>query len=127
MLPPDPTSPPRESCPADSREILGHLGDKWSLEVVSLLRTGPMRFNELRRGVEGISQRMLTLTLRGLERDGLVNRTITPTRPPRVDYELSPLGITLTEPLSALMNWVVSNREAVEQARQQFDQRQEME
>src|SRR6188508_3385488 len=83
-----------ESCPA-VRDVLNRVGDKWSVQIVALLGDGRMRFSELRRAIEGISQRMLTLTLRGLERDGLVTRTIFPTIPPRVDYELTTLGRTL--------------------------------
>src|SRR5438477_11568106 len=89
------------ACPA-VRDVLKRVGDKWSIQVVALLRDGPKRFSELRRLVEGVSQRMLTLTLRGLERDGLVERSVEPTIPPRVDYELTDLGRTLLEPVMAL-------------------------
>jgi DNA-binding HxlR family transcriptional regulator len=81
-------------------DVLARVGDKWTVYVVGHLRGGPMRFNEIRRAIGGISQRMLTLTLRGLERDGLVTRTVYPTIPPRVDYELTELGRTLIEPLA---------------------------
>jgi DNA-binding HxlR family transcriptional regulator len=84
-----------------AREVLNLVGDKWSVLVVSLLGNGPCRFSELRRTIEGISQRMLTLTLRGLERDGLVTRTVFPTIPPKVEYALTPLGHTLLEPVRA--------------------------
>ena len=87
--------------PADCRavsDVLARIGDKWSVLVVSRLGDGPLRFNELRRSIGGISQRMLTLTLRGLERDGLITRTVFPTIPPRVDYALTPLGRDLLEP-----------------------------
>lgn len=83
-------------------DLLARVGDKWTVLVVGTLCSGPMRFNEIRRAVDGISQRMLTLTLRGLERDGLVTRTVFPTIPPRVDYELTELGRTLKEPLNTL-------------------------
>jgi DNA-binding HxlR family transcriptional regulator len=109
-----------DECRAIS-EVLARVGDKWSVLVVSVLGGGPQRFNELRRGLGSISQRMLTLTLRGLERDGLVKRTIFPTIPPRVDYELTPLGRSLLDPVTALSAWARSNRPAIEKARQRFD------
>src|SRR5439155_110147 len=90
-----------EDCRAVS-EVLARVGDKWTVLVVIALGEGPKRFNELRRGLGSISQRMLTLTLRGLERDGLVTRTVFPTIPPRVDYELTKLGHSLLEPPSAV-------------------------
>jgi DNA-binding HxlR family transcriptional regulator len=105
------------------REVLKLVGDKWSLLLVFQLSEGPKRFSELRRSVEGISQRMLTLTLRGLERAGLVTRTVYPTVPPRVDYALTPLGRTLREPVSALAAWAGRSREKMQLAREQFDQR----
>jgi DNA-binding HxlR family transcriptional regulator len=89
--------------------------------VVGLLKDGPMRFNEIRRTINGISQRMLTLTLRGLERDGLVTRTVYPTIPPRVDYELTGLGRTLMVPLLAIAEWARANRPAIVEARKAFD------
>lgn len=106
------------------REVLSLVGDKWSVQVVAMLGRGPMRFSELRRSVDGISQRMLTLTLRGLERDGLVTRLVTPTVPPRVDYELTKLGRTLLEPVSGLVQWAGRNREKLQSARNEFDARQ---
>ena len=109
-----------EDCQAVA-EILARIGDKWTVFVVELLRDGPMRFNELRRAIGGISQRMLTLTLRGLERDGLVTRTVFPTIPPRVDYELTRLGNTLYEPLAAIGTWAREHRLAIAQARKAFD------
>lgn len=109
-----------ESCLA-VREVLNLVGDKWSVLIVSLLRDGPKRFSELRRMIEGISQRMLTLTLRGLERDGLVTRTVTPTIPPRVDYELTKLGRTLLEPVLALGTWAEKHRVEMQDARDRFD------
>lgn len=102
-------------------DVLSRIGDKWTVYVVGLLSNGPMRFNELKRAVGGISQRMLTLTLRGLERDGLVTRTVYPTIPPRVDYELTDLGRTLIETLASLGEWAIKNRPAVEKARRSFD------
>jgi DNA-binding HxlR family transcriptional regulator len=102
-------------------EVLARVGDKWSVLVVGTLGRGPRRFNELRRDIEGISQRMLTLTVRGLERDGLITRTVTPSIPPRVDYALTELGHSLLEPVAALGAWAVNNRTTVDAARQAFD------
>ncbi len=101
--------------------ILARIGDKWSILVVSLLGDGPMRFNELRRRIGGISQRMLTLTLRGLERDGYLTRTVFPSVPPRVDYELTALGHSLLVPVRALGAWAVQNAGAIEEAQRRFD------
>lgn len=106
---------------ATVREVLDRVGDKWSLYIVGALREGPKRFNELKREVGGISQRMLTLTLRGLERDGLLTRTVFPTIPPRVDYELTELGQTLMEPVMGLVAWAERSMVRIEAARQQFD------
>jgi DNA-binding HxlR family transcriptional regulator len=105
------------------REVLNRVGDKWSILVVTLLNDGPRRFSELRRTIEGISQRMLTLTLKGLERDGLVTRTVFPTIPPRVDYELTRLGKTLLEPVVALAAWAEKNRFDIQEARDRFDKK----
>jgi DNA-binding HxlR family transcriptional regulator len=113
----------KETCPA-VREVLHRVGDKWSVQIVALLGDGSMRFSELRRSIEGISQRMLTLTLRGLERDGLVTRTVFPEIPPRVDYELTRLGKTLLEPISALADWAAEYRTSIQEARERFDTRQ---
>jgi DNA-binding HxlR family transcriptional regulator len=110
--------------PGDCRaisDVLARIGDKWSVLVVSRLGSGSMRFNELRRSIGGISQRMLTLTLRGLERDGLVTRTVFPTIPPRVDYALTPLGRDLLEPVSALGEWATRNQAKIARAREKFD------
>ena len=104
-----------------SATYLARVGDKWSVLVVSRLGEGPVRFNELRRSIGGISQRMLTLTLRGLERDGLVTRTVFPTIPPRVDYELTSLGRDLLDPVSALGAWAIRNQAKIARAREQFD------
>lgn len=101
--------------------VLARIGDKWSVLIVSRLGARPMRFNELKREIGGISQRMLTLTLRGLERDGLITRTIFPTIPPRVDYELTALGRSLLEPVMALSAWALKNIGKIETARAKFD------
>jgi len=103
------------------REVLNRVGDKWSVLIVQLLAGGPKRFSELRRAIEGISQRMLTLTLKGLERDGLVTRTVYPTIPPRVEYELTGLGRTLRKPIQALAQWAQENREQIQQSRDRYD------
>lgn len=105
------------------REVLDRVGDKWSVLIVRLLADGPKRFSELRRTIEGISQRMLTLTLKGLERDGLVTRTVFPTVPPRVEYELTDLGRTLRKPIQTLAKWAQDNRERIQLARYRYDAR----
>jgi DNA-binding HxlR family transcriptional regulator len=105
--------------------ILSRVGDKWSVLVIMMLFKGPKRFNEIKRLIGGISQRMLTLTLRGLERDGLVTRTVFPTIPPRVDYELTDLGRGLSEPVMALGTWAMDHLEEIEAARVRFDARNE--
>src|SRR6188768_3860664 len=109
-----------EDCRAVS-EVLSRVGDKWTVLVVGELGNGRKRFNEIRRALGSISQRMLTLTLRGLERDGLVTRTMFPTVPPRVDYELTKLGRSLLEPVSGIGLWARQNRERIQEARQRFD------
>jgi DNA-binding HxlR family transcriptional regulator len=101
--------------------VLARIGDKWSVLIVSRLGKRVLRFSELKREIGGISQRMLTLTLRGLERDGLVTRTIFPTIPPRVDYELTTLGRSLLVPVSALGEWAIRNIGRIESARARFD------
>jgi DNA-binding HxlR family transcriptional regulator len=101
--------------------LLSRIGDKWTVLVVSELGEGSKRFNELRRQIPSVSQRMLTLTLRNLERDGLVNRTVTPTIPPRVDYELTELGRSLLEPVNALSAWALDHVEAIHGAQARFD------
>ena len=103
--------------------VLARVGDKWSVFVIMLLIDGPQRFNELKRRIGGISQRMLTLTLRGLERDGLVTRTVFPTIPPRVDYELTDLGRGLAKPVQALGQWAFAHLPEIEGARKRFDAR----
>lgn len=110
--------------PGDCRaisEVLSRVGDKWTVLVVETLGSGPKRFNELRRALGSISQRMLTLTLRALERDGLVTRTVFPTIPPRVDYELTKLGRSLLVPVNGLSAWARANRPAMDAARAKFD------
>ncbi|MFC3693741.1 winged helix-turn-helix transcriptional regulator [Chenggangzhangella methanolivorans] len=103
--------------------VLARVGDKWSVLVVTILADGPRRFNELKRQIGGVSQRMLTLTLRGLERDGLVTRTVTPSIPPRVDYELTDLGRSLQRHAIALAGWAIENQSVIEGARKAFDER----
>lgn len=105
------------------RDLLDRLGDKWSLLVVELLGDGTRRFSELRREIDGISQRMLTLTLRHLERDGLVRRTVFPVVPPRVDYELTPLGATLLAAVEPLVTWTRVHRDEIATARTAYDER----
>nr|WP_210277591.1 helix-turn-helix domain-containing protein [Microvirga lupini] len=100
---------------------MSRVGDKWSVQVVVQMGEGPKRFNELRRAVTGISQRMLTLTLRGLERDGLVTRTVYPTIPPRVDYQLTGLGCSLLKTVRGLGDWAIQNRDEILAARRRFD------
>jgi DNA-binding HxlR family transcriptional regulator len=111
-----------ESCQPVT-EILNRIGDKWSVEVVRHLGGGKLRFSELRRTLGGISQKMLTTTLRSLERDGFVARTVFPTIPPRVEYELTELGQDLWKPVAALGEWAHRNRSRVEAARAAFDRR----
>ncbi len=118
---PDAPQEERSECPL--RDVLDRVGDKWSVLVVILLRGGRMRFSELRRSIDGISQRMLTQTLRQLERDGLVDRTVYPEVPVRVEYELTPLGVTLNEPLSALAGWAETNRTVILSNRVAYDSR----
>ncbi len=103
--------------------VLARVGDKWSVLIVMLLGDGPKRFNELKRLVGGISQRMLSLTLRGLERDGLVTRTVTPTVPIRVDYALTDLGRSLWTPVEALGAWARRHHPTIKAARQRYDER----
>lgn len=104
-----------EQCPVT--DVLRRVGDKWSILVIVLLGKRPYRFNELHRGIETISQRMLTRTLRGLEADGLVHREVFPTIPPSVEYSLTPLGRSLLVPLSALADWVMEHRAEIAETR----------
>jgi DNA-binding HxlR family transcriptional regulator len=103
-------------------QILERIGDKWTIMIVGALSRGPMRFNALQRAIPGLSHKMLTVTLRGLERDGLVKRTAYPTIPPRVDYELTPQGLSLHEPLLTLASWARSQRDYIEASRKGFDE-----
>ena len=119
-VPPRKRKEPSGDCLA-VREVLNRVGDKWSVLVIELLGRGPQRFSDLRRSIEGISQRMLTLTLRGLERDGLVTRTVFATIPPSVEYALSPLGRTLLAPVCGLAAWAQRNRDEIQAARERFD------
>ncbi|WP_432921578.1 winged helix-turn-helix transcriptional regulator [Microbispora sp. CA-135349] len=107
------------------REVLDRVGEKWAVTVIAELGRKPRRYNELRRSIPGVSQRMLTATLRDLERDGLVRRTVHPVVPPRVDYELTPLGATLLDTVSALLDWAVEHIDDVDGARAEYDGRQE--
>jgi DNA-binding HxlR family transcriptional regulator len=121
-----PVLPPAPDTHADCRNVasvLARVGDKWSVFVIMMLFDGPKRFNEIKRLINGISQRMLTLTLRGLERDGLVTRTVFPTIPPRVDYELTDLGRGLSETVRALGQWAMTHQTEIEAARGKFDRR----
>ena len=111
--------PVDQDCPI--REVLDRVGDKWSTLIVLKLGKGTRRFNELHREIDGISQRMLTLTLRALERDGLVTRTVFPTVPPRVDYELTDIGRTLLTPITALHEWAVAHRDDIRASRARHD------
>ena len=112
--------PPRpENCAA--REVLDRVGDKWTAHVVALLGTGTMRFSDIRRSVEGISPRMLTVTLRGLERDGLVVRRVYPVIPPRVEYTLTDLGESLLDIVRALIDWSADHTGDIVAARQRYD------
>ena len=111
----------REDC--EVRQILDRIADKWSLLAMALLDRRPLRFTELRRAIDGISQRMLARTLRHLERDGLVGRTVHATVPPRVDYELTPLGSTLHDTIQALVSWTEAHQGEIAAARAAFDAR----
>jgi len=104
-------------------EMLARLGDKWTVLVIMMLGDGPQRFSDLKRMVVGVSQRMLTLTLRALERDGIVERTVHPTVPPRVEYALTDLGRSFSVPVRALGGWVFANHEDIQSARARFDER----
>ena len=103
--------------------LLSRVGDKWTVQVVRVLGPGPMRFNALRRSIGEISQKMLSTTLRNLERDGFVTRSVTPTNPPQVEYALTELGASLLEPVRALAVWTVANAERIEAARRAFETR----
>lgn len=109
-----------DACHA-ARTVLSRVGDKWSVLIVMALRDGPRRFNDIKRSVGAISQRMLTLTLRSMERDGLVTRKVFPTTPPRVEYELTKLGHSLLGPVDALGQWAVANEAEITQAQVRYD------
>jgi DNA-binding HxlR family transcriptional regulator len=102
-------------------QVIGRIGDKWTVMVIILLHERGHRFNELKRGIDGISQRMLTLTLRNMERDGLVTRTVTPSIPPRVDYELTDIGESLAEPVKILGDWAFRNLKRIAAAQAAYD------
>lgn len=116
-----PWDPYARNCP--SRRLLDRIGDRWTVLVIGALAEGPVRFGEIGRRVDGISQKMLTQTLRGLERDGLVERTVFPEIPPRVEYELTASGRSLTPLLRQLEEWAVENMPAVVEANATFDRR----
>ncbi len=103
--------------------LLSRIGDKWTMLVIRSLNPGPMRFNALKRDLSGISQKMLTVTLRSLERDGFVSRTVTPTTPPQVEYALTDLGRDLSAPIGALAEWTWANADRIDAAREAFDER----
>ena len=111
----------RQGC--EVRQILDRVADKWSLLVIALLERRRLRFSELRRQIDGVSQRMLTVTLRQLERDGLVKRTVHPVVPPRVDYELTPLGATLHDTIRSLVIWTEEHQTEIAVARTEYDRR----
>jgi DNA-binding HxlR family transcriptional regulator len=114
--------PYARGCP--SRDLLDRIGDKWTVLVLGELgKDGPCRFTELRKRLEGVSEKMLTQTLRALERDGLVRRTVYPTVPARVEYELTPLGQSVREPLKALTQWSVQHIDEVLAAQEDYDSR----
>jgi DNA-binding HxlR family transcriptional regulator len=114
-----PVTADHEQCQV--RGVLDRVGDKWSVLVIALLGSGPRRYSELRRAIDGISQRMLTLTLRGLQRDGLATRTVTPSTPPQVHYALTPVGQTLSVELSSLLRWSERHREYITESRRCYD------
>jgi DNA-binding HxlR family transcriptional regulator len=113
-----------DECPKVS-QVLSRIGDKWSVLVIMILSRGTRRFSDLKRDIGGISQRMLTMCLRGLERDGLVKRTVFPVVPPRVEYELTALGCSLCEPVLALGSWARSHIAEINAARMRFDAKEE--
>jgi len=113
---------PSDACPKIS-QVLARIGEKWSVLIIIMLAERARRFSELKRAIGGVSQRMLTLSLRGLERDGLVKRTVFPVVPPRVEYELTPLGKSLHEPVSALGEWAQAHLAQIDAAREAFDRR----
>lgn len=108
-----------EKCPV--RDVLDRIGDTWSLLVLLVLKSGPQRFNALKRSIGDISQRMLALTLRNLERDGLISRTVLPTKPPSVEYALTPLGRSLEAPIDALTVWAAGHHATIRRSRSDYD------
>jgi DNA-binding HxlR family transcriptional regulator len=120
---PDPGPCVRDTTSCEIRDLLDRLADKWSLLVIELLGTGSRRFTELHREIDEISQRMLTLTLRHLERDGLVTRTVHPVVPPRVDYALTGLGQSLLVAIEGLVSWTRAHRQEISTARAGYDAR----
>jgi len=123
MSTPDLAGVPASPSDCSARKVLDRVGDKWSLHVIHLLGGGTRRFSDLRRMIDGISQRMLTVTLRGLERDGLVVRTVHPTVPPRVDYTLTPLGRTLLDTACTLITWADEHVAEIDAAQAAYDRR----
>jgi DNA-binding HxlR family transcriptional regulator len=117
----EPSEPVAEPSACRAREVLQRVGDKWSMYVIDLLGQGTMRFSELHRSVDGITARMLTVTLRGLERDGIVTRTIHPVIPPRVDYALTPMGLTLLDAIGQLVSWADSHLVEISAAQAAYD------
>jgi len=115
--------PARQDNACRTRVVLGIVGDKWSLLVVRNLRHGPRRFTELKREIDGISQRMLTVTLRSLERDGILTRTVHNVMPPHVSYELTPMGKTLREATAPLLEWSITHLTHIDAARAEYDAR----
>ena len=116
---PRPDAPLREQCAV--RDVLDRIGDKWSMLVLGILATGPHRFSKVGRAIPDISKRMLAQTLRDLERDGLIARTVFPTKPPSVEYRLTPLGGTILEPVTVLVRWADQSHAAIKEARSAFD------
>jgi DNA-binding HxlR family transcriptional regulator len=123
MSTPDLAGVPASPSDCSARKVLDRVGDKWSLHVIHLLGGGTRRFSDLRRMIDGISQRMLTVTLRGLERDGLVVRTVHPTVPPRVDYALTSLGRTLLDTACTLVTWADEHVAEIDAAQAAYDRR----
>jgi DNA-binding HxlR family transcriptional regulator len=119
----EPAGAAGELSPCRAREVLQRVGDKWSMQVIDLLGQDTKRFSELHRSVDGITARMLTVTLRGLERDGIVTRTIHPVIPPRVDYALTPMGLTLLDAIGALVSWADSHLPEISAAQAVYDAR----
>jgi DNA-binding HxlR family transcriptional regulator len=119
----EPLGPASGLSPCRAREVLQRVGDKWSMYVIDLLGQGTMRFSELHRAIDGITARMLTVTLRGLERDGVVTRTIHPVIPPRVEYDLTPMGQTLLGAIGQLVTWADSHLPEISAAQADYDAR----